>query len=149
MAIGEICNREVVIVSAGTSVAEAAKLMRQYHVGDLVVVREQGGRNEPVGVVTDRDLVIEVMAPGVDATMVTVGDIMAPELVKVKEDTGVFEAIRYMRDHGVRRMPVVDAGGALMGILTLDDLWELLSDELAELAQLVNREQKLETRNRR
>jgi CBS domain-containing protein len=149
MAIGDICNREVVVVSADASVAEAAKLMRQYHVGDLVVVFEKEGRNEPVGIVTDRDLVVEVMAPAVDAATVTVGDIMAPRLVKLRDDTGVFESIRYMREQGVRRMPVVDVRGGLVGILTLDDVLELLSEEMAELTKLVQTEHKKETRNRR
>jgi CBS domain-containing protein len=148
MAIGDICNREVVIVSMDASAAEAANLMRRYHVGDLVVVREKEGGNEPIGIVTDRDLVMEVMAPAVNAETVTVSEIMGPELVMVREDTGVFESIRYMRDKGVRRMPVVDAHNALVGILTLDDVLELLSEELGELSKLVQTEHRKETRIR-
>jgi CBS domain-containing protein len=149
MAIGEICNREVVVVQAGTPVSEAAMLMRQHHVGDLVVVREYSGRNEPIGIVTDRDLVVEVMAAELDPAILTVNDIMGQELVKVKEDAGVFESIRYMRDHGVRRMPVVDARGGLAGIVTLDDLLELLGEELSELSKLTRREQTREAGTRR
>lgn len=149
MAIGEVCNREVVVVEAGASVAEAAKLMRQYHVGTLVVVRQQDSKNEPLGIVTDRDLVLEVLSPELDAANITVGEIMAPELVKVTEGTGIFESIRYMRDKGVRRMPVVDGSGALAGIITVDDLVDLLSEELAELNKLVKQEQKKEARSRR
>lgn len=148
MAIGEICNREVIIVYPDASVAEAARLMRQHHVGDLVVVREGDERNEPIGIVTDRDLVMETLAPELDAAAITVGDIMAPDLVKVSEDTGVFESIRYMRDMGVRRMPVVDAQGGLAGLIAMDDLLELLSEELAELSRLVRLEQHRETRTR-
>ncbi len=149
MAIGEICNREVVVVQADTPVSEAAGLMRQHHVGDLVVVRESGGRNEPIGIVTDRDLVVEVMAAELNPATLAVGDIMGRELVKVKEDAGVFESIRYMRDHGVRRMPVVDARGGLAGIITLDDVLALLAEELAELSRLTEREQKKEAGSRR
>jgi len=149
MAVGEICNREVVVVQAGLSVAEAARLMRQHHVGDLVVVREHGGRNEPVGIVTDRDLVVEVMAAALDSSSLTVGEIMGQELVTVREDTGVFESIRYMRDKGVRRMPVVDARGGLAGIVTVDDLLDLLAEELAGLSKLAQVEQKKETGRRR
>jgi len=149
MPIGEICNREVVIVQADKPVLEAARLMRQYHAGDVVVVEERGGLRVPVGIVTDRDLVVEIMAPGLDPAVITVGDIMAPELATVMENIGVFEAIQYMRTKGVRRLPVVDDKGGLIGILTLDDLLELLADELIALVRLVKREQKREMVGRR
>ncbi len=149
MAIGEICNREVVVVESGASVAEAAKLMRQYHVGTLVVVRQQDSKNEPLGIITDRDLVLEVLSPELDAANITVGEIMTPELVKVTEGAGVVESIRYMRAKGVRRMPVVDGNGVLAGIITVDDLIDLLSEELAELNKLVKQEQRKEAGARR
>lgn len=149
MAIGEICNREVIIVRREESALEAAKLMRQHHVGDVLVVDERDGRREPVGIVTDRDLVVEVMAPGLDPDAITAGDIMGPELATVKESTGVFEAVQYMRAKGVRRLPVVDAHNGLVGILTLDDLLELLSEEMLALARLVGLEQQKEARSRR
>jgi CBS domain-containing protein len=149
MPISEICNREVVIVQSGSAVLEAAQLMRQHHVGDVVVVEERGGVRVPVGIVTDRDLVVEIMAPELDQRVITVGDIMIPELVTVEENAGVSETIEYMRAKGVRRVPVVDNSGGLVGILTLDDLLELLAEELLALAKLVKHEQKNETMNRR
>lgn len=149
MPVGEICNREVVIVQAGKSALEAAQLMRQHHVGDVVVVEERGGFRVPVGIVTDRDLVVEVVAPGLDPSVITVGDIMVPELATVTENIGVFEAIQYMRTKGVRRLPVVGGNGGLIGILAVDDLLELLADELLLLAKLVKREQKKEIASRR
>lgn len=149
MPIGEICNREVVIAQSNISTLEAAKLMRQHHVGDVLVVEDRNGVRVPVGIVTDRDLVVEIMAPELDQVVITVGDIMAPDLVTVKENTGVFEAIQYMRAKGVRRLPVVDGSGGLVGILTLDDLLELLGEELLALAKLVRHEQKKETMSRR
>ncbi|MDP2693500.1 MAG: CBS domain-containing protein [Gallionella sp.] len=149
MPISEICNREVVVVQPNDTVLEAARLMRQHHVGDVLVVEDRGGVRTPVGIVTDRDLVVEIMAPELDQKVITVGDIMAPDLVTVKENTGVFEAIQYMRAKGVRRLPVVDGSGGLVGILTLDDLLELLAEELLALAKLVKHEQKKETMSRR
>lgn len=149
MPIGEVCNREVVIAQRGDTTLEVAKMMRQYHVGDVLVVDDRGGKRTPVGIVTDRDLVVEIIATGLDPSAITVGDIMVPELAVVKEDTGVFESIQYMRAKGVRRMPVVDGSGGLVGILTLDDLLELLADELSFLAKLVRHEQDKETMNRR
>ena len=147
--ISEICNRDVIIVQRDNTVLEAAKLMRQHHVGDVLVVDEHDGIRIPVGIVTDRDLVVEIMAPELDHLVITVGDIMAPGLATVKENTGVFEAIQYMRGKGIRRLPVVNESGALMGILTLDDILELLSEELFELAKLVRYEQKKEAESRR
>lgn len=149
MAIGEICNREVIVVAQETTIGEAAQLMRQHHVGDVIVVTEEGGRRKPAGIVTDRDVVVEVVATGLDPATLTVGDIMVPDLATVPEKTGVFEAIRYMRDQGVRRMPVVGEDGSLIGILALDDLLELLAEELSALARLVAREQGKEAKNRR
>lgn len=140
MAIGEICKREVVIVTRQAPVIEAARLMRQYHVGDVVVVDELSGRRRPVGIVTDRDIVIEVVAMEVAAQSLCVGDIMSAELATVRETEGVFETIRYMRDKGIRRLPVVDRDGWLQGIVTLDDLVILLAEEMGAMARLIGRE---------
>lgn len=149
MSTGEICNREVVVVQPETTVLEAAKLMRQHHVGDLLVVEDRGGMRIPVGIVTDRDLVVEVMAPELSMDAITVGDIMAPELSTVRESAGIFEAIEYMRSKGVRRLPVVSEIGVLAGILTLDDLLELLAEEMLSLSRLVKYEQRKEMASRR
>jgi len=149
MPISEICNREVIIVQRDTTVHEAARLMRQHHVGGVVVVEERNEVRVPVGIVTDRDLVVEIMAPEIDQMVITVGDIMAPELATVRDSTGIYEAIQYMRSVGVRRLPVVDARGGLIGIIALDDLLELLAEELVDLSKLVKREQNKEAVNRR
>jgi CBS domain-containing protein len=149
MAVGEICNREVVVTGKALSVVDAAQLMRTHHVGDLVVVEEQGGCRRPVGIVTDRDIVVEVVAAGVNPEALTVGDIMGPEVATVREGEGLFDALRFMREKGVRRMPVVDRDGGLIGILTLDDLLELLAEEMTELAKLVSRERHREAVVRR
>ena len=107
MAVGEICNRDVVITGKSVSVVDAAQLMRTHHVGDLVVVEDKDGCRHPVGIVTDRDIVVEVVAAGVNPDAFTVGDIMRPELATLRESDGLFAALRYMRDKGVRRMPVI------------------------------------------
>ncbi len=149
MPISEVCNREVVIVQPGETVLEAARLMRQHHVGDVVVVEDHGGRRVPVGIVTDRDIVLEVVAPQLDPAALRVSDIVTTALVTIKKDAGLFDAIEYMHAKGVRRLPVVDDDGGLVGILTLDDLLDLLAEETAALAKLVKHEQKKETMNRR
>lgn len=148
MPIGEICQREVVITEFKDSVLHAAQLMRKHHVGDVVVVNKSNGSSLPVGIITDRDLVIEILAPELDPKTLTIADIMVSELATVKEDTGVFEAIRYMRIKGVRRMPVVDDNGNLVGVVTLDDLFSLLVEELGLLVKLISHEQKNEALER-
>ena len=122
--------------------------MRRYHVGDLVVVDEVQGRRVPVGMVTDRDLVVEVIAREQPFASCTVSAVMSATVVCVPETAGVIEAIQLMRSHGVRRVPVVDAGGALVGILAADDLLDLLAEELSALARIAPRGQEREVRAR-
>lgn len=148
MSVGEICNREVIVIQRDEPVLEAARLMRTYHVGALIVIDKPNGRAIPVGIVTDRDLVVEVLATELDETVITVGDIMTQELFTLKENTVTYDAIDFMRRKTVRRLPIVDDAGELVGILTLDDVLEILSEEMLDLAKLVRYEQKKETRYR-
>lgn len=148
MSIGEICNRETVITTKDGSIIQAAQLMREQHVGDLVVVEESAGRRIPVGILTDRDLVIEILAKEVAMDAVTVGDVMSGELLTARESDGLYETLQRMRAKGVRRVPVVDTGGALVGIVSADDLLDLLADELTALARLLSREQARERQKR-
>lgn len=146
MSIGDVCTRYIVTITKTASVAEAAALMRQEHVGDVIVIEEDGGRRYPIGIVTDRDIVVQVVAARADPERVLVGAIMTKELLTVDEDYGITETIRYMREKGVRRVPVLTRLGAIYGIVTLDDLLELLTGELADLARLIRREQRREMR---
>jgi CBS domain-containing protein len=149
MTIGAICNREVITVQRDATVLHAAMLMRQYHVGDVVVIENRKNKTVPVGIVTDRDLVIEVVATELDCRVITTGDIMLASLAVVKDSAGVLEAIQLMTSKGVRRLPVVDDGGSLIGIVTLDDLLLLLAKEFGTLSKLIVREQKNEATKRR
>jgi CBS domain-containing protein len=149
MLVGKICNREVVFVEPDTSIAQAARLMREHHVGGLVVVQEKSGKRVPVGIITDRDLVIEVIAEGVDMSDITVGDIMSDQLVTAREGDDLLETLKMMRARGIRRLPVIDDDGALAGILTVDDLIDLFSEQIADLARLIAFEQKREQERRK
>jgi len=149
MAIGELCCRDVVIAQTEETVQDASRLMREHHVGDVVVVEERDGKRVPVGIVTDRDVVVEIVALGLDPATLTIGDIMLPGLATLDESTGVFETIEFMRAKAVRRMPVVAADGGLVGIVTLDDLVALLAEEFYELSALLRKEQQKETVGRR
>lgn len=148
--IGEICTREVVFTTRDATVATAAKLMRHHHVGSLVVVeRLNGGKRLPVGIVTDRDIVMELTAMDLDPDAITVGDIMGEPLVTARESEGLLETMEIMRYKGVRRLPIVGADGQLTGIVTIDDLLEVLAEQLTELARVVAREQARESTARR
>jgi CBS domain-containing protein len=149
MTIGALCNREVVYVNRDVTVHAACKLMRHYHVGSLVVVDEVDGKRTPVGILTDRDIVVEINAMDLDAKVITAGDIMSQELVIVAESEGVLETIEVMRLKGVRRMPIVDAENRLVGIVTIDDLLEVLAEELTDIARIVSREQSYERQARK
>ena len=148
MSVGEICNREVVIIYEDSSVLEAARVMREMHVGDLVVVKEIMGENHPVGMVTDRDLVVEVLAQAVDPSMVSIKDVMTSPLDVVEVEQNTLDALKRMRYAGVRRMPVVNAHGGLVGILTADDTLSLIHDAMDDLVKLIGREIKNEITNR-
>ncbi|MGR9086960.1 MAG: CBS domain-containing protein [Gammaproteobacteria bacterium] len=148
MTLKTICNREVLIAGKDNTIPEAARLMREYHTGDVVIVEERRGLRFPVGIVTDRDIVIEVIAKDVDVDSLTLGDIMYREITLAKEDDDVNETIKTMRLKGIRRLPVVDNAGALIGIITLDDLIDLIAEQLKDLADLVGRQQSLEKKYR-
>lgn len=145
MAIGEVCIREVVIASREESVDQLAKLMRERHVGDVLIVDDVKGERAPVGIVTDRDIVVGVIAAGVSPGDVLAEEVMSSPLMTVKESDGVFETIQVMHQRGVRRLPVIDQAGALIGIVTLDDMLGLFADELSALAKVVRREKVRET----
>lgn len=145
---GEICTRTVTIAFRTTSVDGAARLMRDNHVGCLVVVDEVGGRRIVVGVLTDRDIVTAVVAPGLDAAALTVDDVMTTDLVTAREDDSLIDLMRSMRRKGVRRIPVVGGQDELIGVVTLDDVLGVLSEELGLLVGTVDSEGKRERKMR-
>jgi CBS domain-containing protein len=149
MPIGEICVRDVVTATRETTIFEAAQLMRVNHVGDLLVVEGSNGSRAPVGIITDRDIVVAVVALKLDASVISVGDVMGARLETVGEEQGVFETIQHMRRSGIRRMPVVNRQGGLVGIVSVDDLVQLLAEEMTDLSKLISRERKKEAHVRR
>jgi CBS domain-containing protein len=141
--------RETIVAKKDSNIVDVAKLMRRHHVGDVIVVEERDGLAVPIGIVTDRDLVMEILAQELSPETVAVGDIMSYEMLVARESDSLWDTLQQMRVKGVRRVPVIDGKGALAGILTLDDVLELLTDELAELAKIVRREQEREYKSRR
>lgn len=148
MTAGQYCNREVIVVEPQESVRTAVELMRIHHVGDVVVVERSGDIAKPMGILTDRDIVIEILAKDADLTKLAVGDVMSDELQVVDENLQLLDAIKEMRSKGIRRLPVVDGQGDLVGILTVDDVLGLVSEQLTDIVGLIAREQVQESRRR-
>ena len=144
MTVGKFCNREVIIADKSTSVTEVAKLMRHHHVGDVVIVDSNGEKAKPIGILTDRDIVIELIACEVAPESVSAQDVMSYELVTAREEDSIWDTLQKMRARGIRRMPVVNDAGELEGILSVDDLMELFAEELNLLAKVPFREQLIE-----
>jgi CBS domain-containing protein len=149
MSISEFCNRNVVCASRETSVVDAADLMRHHHIGDVIVVDQRGAQRIPVGIVTDRDIVVEVVAAGLDPKLLKLGDILGDPLATVSEKEGYAATVHRMAERGVRRMPVVDAAGDLVGIITADDLLLQLATPLAQLSELARRGRQREVQKRK
>lgn len=149
MEVGDICNRDVVFAYRDTRLVEAARMMRERHVGSLVVVVDRLSERVPVGILTDRDITVAVIAKELDARALTVGEVMSQELHALREHDNVAAALHLMRERGIRRVPVLTHSGALAGILTMDDLLGLIAEEFGDLVGTIGRERARETRGRR
>ena len=149
MTVGEICSRNVVVAPKTEVIVDAAKRMRTSHVGNLVVIENRNGRHVPIGIVTDRDIVISVVAGDPDhINYLLVSDVMSDDLITAREHESIEAALKKMEEHGVRRLPIVDADGMLVGILTLDDILQYFTGQQSELVALVAREQRRERQYR-
>jgi CBS domain-containing protein len=146
MKVGTLCIRETVLIEKNDSLLAAAKLMHNYHVGALVVVEKLGGKNRPVGIVTDRDIALKGVAEE-RSPETAVGEILASELVTAPEEALLYDVLETMKAKGIRRIPVVDAEGYLAGILTMDDVIEFLTDEMKTISSLYYREVKKERKS--
>lgn len=133
MPIDNLARSDVVTESEDASIETLAGTMRDEDVGSVVIT----DGDEPRGIVTDRDLVMAVLAEGDDPGEYVASDVMSSDLCTIEQDAGFYRATELMSEHGVRRLPVVDPDGNLHGIITADDLNELLADEHGELAEVV------------
>jgi len=140
MSAGEYCNRDVVVIEKTEPVREAVHLMRNNHVGNVVVVEKRENASIPLGILTDRDIVVEVLAEDVNLDAVNVGDVMSYQLVTVNQDTKLLDAVKLMRIKGVRRLLVVNEQGELLGILSVDNLLELVAEQLTDIVSLISNE---------
>jgi len=137
MSVGRICSREIDIAEANETARDAARRMHQRDVGTLVVLNDD---RQPIGLVTDRDLVCRVLAPPRDPETTRVGEIMTTNPKVLREDSPIEGALGLMRAGSFRRVPIVDASGRLVGILTLDDVLALLAEEFGHIGGLLERQ---------
>ncbi len=135
----ELIHRNVITISSYDSVSEAAYLMRNEDIGALVVTDKD---SKPIGIITDRDLVVSVIAERINPTEVTVEDIMTKDPVSVDEDTDLFDIIRILQEHSVRRLPIT-SGGKLTGIVSVDDLIVVVATEVVNLAMAMSSKSKV------
>lgn len=149
MQLKDICVLNVACCTRQMSILAAARMMRQQHTGDLIVVDDADEERIPVGIITDRDIVVEVLAQDRDPATTTVADVMTTRLVIASDTEEVSEAIERMRSHGVRRIPVVGDGGRVVGIVTLDDMLKLHAEQANALLEVLVKEQAKEGRARR
>lgn len=149
MTVGDICNRDVVVAPKNEMIVDSAKRMRTSHVGALIVVENRNERHVPIGIVTDRDIVISVVAGDpAHINYLLVSDVMSSDLVTAQEQDTIEMALKKMHEHGVRRLPIVDGAGGLVGIFALDDALRYLSAQQSELVALVARGQQHERQYR-
>ncbi|MCC7461599.1 MAG: CBS domain-containing protein [Gammaproteobacteria bacterium] len=137
MDIGTVCTRQPVTIAADEPLAQVARLMHDRHVGTVIVVKRPLDRVVPAGIITDRDVVRAQVEQRADLAMLDAERVMTRDPLVLEERTPLPEGIRRMRERGVRRAPVVDATGALVGIVSSDDILAAIAAELGELARLL------------
>lgn len=138
MSVREYCNLDVICCEGDAPIAEVAMLMRKHHVGDIVVVDNQrSAARIPLGIITDRDILVETIALDIEARLFSAADLMSSPVTTVHEDADVSEALGIMRGKRIRRLPVVTRAGTLFGMVTIDDFINLLSAELSMIAGLM------------
>lgn len=143
MAIGSICKTNVVTIKKGVTLAEVSRLMQEKHVGSVVVTENYSGREFAAGIITDRDIAVAVGAFQA-ARDLKVEEVMRPNPITVSKTKGIFETTEIMQRNGIKRLPVVNDDGSLYGVISADDLLDLLSIEMGNLAKLSDVQTKME-----
>lgn len=149
MKLKDLSSLDVVSCARDTSIAAAARSMREHHTGDLVVIDDGDAQREPVGIVTDRDIAIEVVARGRDPDKTRVDEIMSSHLVIASESEELEQALERMTKYGVRRIPVVDDSGSVTGIIALDDILRAHVEQATRIMDVISKEQDREHRTKR
>jgi len=146
MKVGQYCKRSVVSIASYVDIAAAAQLMREQHIGFVIAYKQGDDLHHPIGVLTDRDIVLQVTAPCVDPKSITVDDVMARQPLIASEDDELTEVLQAMRLAGIRRVPVVDVRGALVGVIAIDDVIDVVTGLLCDISGSIKSEQRQEWR---
>lgn len=144
MPISDFCSGEIVTIHAEASVRAAAEVMRQNRVGCLAVLEGDAAGQRPIGMVTDRDIVLKAVAENQALETTSVRAIMSPDPITIDKDAGVFDAIKLMEANSVRRLIVTDAAGEAVSFLSADDFVRILGDEISRIGDLFLRQARLE-----
>lgn len=139
--ISSLYEKNVICVDKNSSIGDAAKLMRKKHVGSVVIVNREKNKSVPIGILTDRDLIVKAIAQDVPLESISVSDIMAPTIALAHEGDGVYDMIKVMKENAVARLPVVNFQNELIGIITARKIIQLISKELSDLADLPSMQQ--------
>lgn len=148
MNVSDFCERDVVTIESSGTLVDAAKLMRHFHVGYVVITEEKKKKLYPLGIVTDRDVVVEVVATELDPETITVSDIMQQNLFVVQDDADITKTLEMMTDKGVRRLPVVSKKGVLVGVASLESLLIKTADMFENFTKLLINERENELKYR-
>src|SRR5579885_1883124 len=140
MNIGEICSREVYVARPTEPLTQAAREMCRRNVGTVVVVERQGELVRPIGIVTDRDIVRALVERAARIDELEIGSVMTWSPLALHEDSDIDEAIEFLSDSAIRRAPVISGAGDLVGIVSIDDLLPVVSEELGALTKLIERQ---------
>lgn len=138
---------KIIKITHNSSVTKLAEMMKESHVGCVLVV-EKIDSSLPIGLVTDRDIVIKVVANNIDPETITVENIMTRQVKYLNYKAEIHEAIQLMKDEGIRRLPLVDDSGSLVGIVTVDDLIHEFSEDLEDLSEIIEKEIKNESKEK-
>lgn len=149
MELKQIYKRPVYTITEDAELEDAARLMRDHHVGDLVVIQLSDGKRVPVGILTDRDIVMATVALGVTPSALSVGNVMTRNLVLAREEDSLEQALNQMKDHGVKRIPIVGIDQELLGIVSLEDIMNFVAEEFLSISRISDREKEQELLRRR
>ena len=137
MSVGRICTRSIVMATPEERVRDAARRMSEHNVGTVVIVN---GEFRPVGILTDRDIALRCVAPGKSPDELRISEVMTAPVRCVSEGTAIEDALGIMKRLGVRRLPVTDAKGVLIGLVALDDVLDLIVEETGAIGALLRKE---------
>ncbi len=141
MKVSDVCVSHPIVIKTNASIREAAEYMAEFHVGSLIVIEQTQDGIKPIGIITDRDIVLKVATQGKNVDEVRIDEIMSRDLETAEGDEAIYDALQKMRKKGVRRLPIVDDDGILIGIMTVDDALEYIVKQLVEVVRLMWKEQ--------